>query len=290
MSRSRSFCFTLHTDDSKELKFPENVRYAIYQYELAPSTGKLHAQGYMQLHTPLGIKAASKILPGAHLEIAKGSLEDNIKYCTKVESRLPDSSPFTYGQPLQQGQRTDLKKIYDLIKEGTTPNTIASICPTEYIKYSNGIRKLYDAVMDQPRNFKTEVIWIYGPSGSGKSRHAWTIAPNAYEKSNNKWWDGYNHEEDVIMDDLDLNQFNMKELLKLFDRYPYRIEIKGSSAQFNSKRIIITHKDSPSKAFCFHNDKKEILRRIDEIIEFELAPQDEAPTDSSDFSDDEKSD
>ena len=71
------------------------------------------------------------------------------------------------------------------------------------------------------------------------------------------------------MDDLDLRQFNMKELLKLFDRYPYRIELKGSSAQFNSKRIIITHKDPPKTAFAFHNDKKEILRRIDEIIEFE---------------------
>jgi len=155
------------------------------------------------------------------------------------------------------------------------------------MKYSTGIRKLYDALMDVPRNFKTEVIWIFGPTGSGKSRHAWTIAPNAYEKSNNKWWDGYNHEEDVIMDDLDLTQFNMKEILKLFDRYPYRLEIKGSSCQFTSKRIIVTHKDPPEKAFEHHRDKKEILRRIDEIIEFENTP----PEDSYDFSsEDEKSD
>jgi len=169
MSRSRSYCFTLHTDEAKEIKFPDNVRYAIYQYELAPTTNKLHAQGYMQINTPLSVKSASKILPGAHLEIAKGTLEDNIKYCSKTDTRLPGSNPYIFGEPLKQGQRTDLNKIHDLIKSGLTPNQIAAECPSEFVKYSTGIRKLYDALLDVPRKFKTEVIWLCGPTGSGKS-------------------------------------------------------------------------------------------------------------------------
>jgi len=292
MSRSRSYCFTLHTDEAKEIKFPDNVRYAIYQYELTPTTNKLHAQGYMQINTPLSVKSASKILPGAHLEIAKGTLEDNIKYCSKTDTRLPGSNPYIFGEPLKQGQRTDLNKIHDLIKSGLTPNQIAAECPSEFVKYSTGIRKLYDALLDVPRKFKTEVIWLCGPTGSGKSQYAWGKAPDAYEKSNNKWWDGYNHEETIIMDDLDTTVFPVKELLKLFDRYPYRLEIKGSSCQFNSKRIYVTHKDRPEFAFQSHPDKEEILRRIEKIVEFEVTPSEfaESPEYDDVFSDEEKSD
>lgn len=33
--------------------------------------------------------------------------------------------------------------------------------------------------------------WHYGPTGTGKSRHVRTKYPDAYIKSNTKWWCGY---------------------------------------------------------------------------------------------------
>lgn len=34
-------------------------------------------------------------------------------------------------------------------------------------------------------------LWLYGAPGSGKSVRARQLAPNAYPKAYNKWWDGY---------------------------------------------------------------------------------------------------
>lgn len=57
--------------------------------EVCPTTGKVHFQGYIQ--TEQRVRPSEKfreILPGAHWEKARGSVEENLKYCTKEGSFL----------------------------------------------------------------------------------------------------------------------------------------------------------------------------------------------------------
>lgn len=62
----------------------------IYGHEKAPETGTPHLQGYFKLRTKQRITFLKKVLPKVHFEVAKGSVADNIKYCSKGENIYQD--------------------------------------------------------------------------------------------------------------------------------------------------------------------------------------------------------
>lgn len=49
---------------------------------------------------------------------------------------------------------------------------------------------------------KLENEWHWGPTGTGKSHTVRTAYPDAYLKTNTKWWDGYQKEDVVIIEEL----------------------------------------------------------------------------------------
>lgn len=44
--------------------------------------------------------------------------------------------------------------------------------------------------------------WHWGYTGTGKTRGVRARFPDAFIKGNNVWWDGYNNEEVVIIDEM----------------------------------------------------------------------------------------
>lgn len=85
-------------------------------------------------------------------------------------------------------------------------------------------------------------VWLYGPSGCGKSTAARAYgAENGgyYLKDQNKWWDGYNGEGVVILDDLDTGA--LCHHLKIWaDKFAFKGEIKGSTVWLNYDTFIVT--------------------------------------------------
>lgn len=77
----------------------DDVKYVTYQVERCPKTGRLHYQGYIEFTGKKTWSWVHKNLKGletAHLEQRKGSQDEAINYCQKVESRV--RGPFEHGE------------------------------------------------------------------------------------------------------------------------------------------------------------------------------------------------
>ena len=58
-------------------------------------------------------------------------------------------------------------------------------------------------------------------------------------------------------------------LLRLFDKYPFRVEFKGGSIDFVARYIFVTSPKSPREYFGVGSeDVEQLMRRIEEVVHF----------------------
>lgn len=268
MTKTRGYAFTLNNYTEEEvqslLQPNEAVAYICFGKETAPDTGTPHLQGYIYLHNPRGLKGVKKIIGSrAHLEPAQGTPEQNVKYCSK------GGDFYSLGDIPKQGKRTDISHVRDMVlKEGVSMLEIAEQTSSyQCLRYAEGLQK-YRRPPDQ---CVKDVRWYYGPTGTGKSKTAFEEAGNDYWVSNRdgKWYDGYWGQKVAIFDDLRGDFCPLHTLLRLTDRYPYRVEIKGGSIWFNPKVIIITSTYYPQMCYAHVPESiDQLMRRITLLKEF----------------------
>lgn len=281
---SNHWCFTdFEMRDWGEIfEKDDRIVYLCYQKEKCPSTGKDHFQGYLQFRKKLRnrLTAMKKIHNTAHWGACKGSDIENYKYCSKNDSAYPDTFE-EFGEREERtkgGTRSDLQEVKKMIDGGASEVEIADAHFGVWCQYHRAFTR-YRMLKAERRREKTEVEVYLGEPGSGKSRAAWERYPDAYDWNDNKWWDGYENQEVVIMDDFKGN-ITYTELLKLMDRYPKRVETKGGFATFNSKKIIITSCVEIEDWYEYDEVRRkvrEVERRIDKKERFKVLSGGETP-------------
>lgn len=248
--QARNWMFTLnHAGEHPpelldEELFPEWVTYCVWQLEVGEQ-GTYHYQGYMECRGTHSIAQIQEIegFEGAHLEIRRGTTDQAITYCTKQETRV--DGPWYHGEPKEQGKRNDLTTIKAKLDQGATSKRIADEHFGSWCRYEKSF-KAYKRISAQPRNHAMELIIIIGPSRTGKTRQAVEMAgEDVYFKDRSKWWEDYEGQHTVVWDEFYGHCCPFTDLLRIMDRYPLRLESKGSSIQFNSKRIIFTSNQEP---------------------------------------------
>lgn len=131
--------------------------------------------------------------------------------------------------------------------------TMATEMPKELCRFT----RVYDRVRYEsaPRRDRSteqpDVYVLIGAPGVGKTRWVWANEPDLYPKDNSKWWDGYCGQEAVLWDDFRGN-YDYDEFLRVLDRYPLQVQVKGGYAHMNAKRIYITSNVHWKKWFKQH--------------------------------------
>lgn len=274
IQKTRNYCFTINNYPEgwkNKITKLKNLRYIIAGQEKAPTTGTPHLQGYLQFEKGTSliqcIKRFKKIGFTPHVEIAKGNLESNIKYCKKE-----DSDAFTWGEAKTAGQRTDLRLLHAKIKSGEY-KTKKDVIENEfelYCRYRGGINDaLQEYNVDRAQDFRhVDVEYVYGPTGTGKTRYiheqkdCFTL-----NGSDLKWFDGYRGESCLGIDEYD-NNISCSDMLSLLDGYTKRLPIKGGFTYAHWTKIIITSNIHPSDLHKAAKDihRRAFWRRVDRII------------------------
>lgn len=274
MARSRNYSFTLNNYTPDELADLKTVsaKYLILGDEVGEN-GTPHLQGFVAWPNAKTFTATKKLLGNrCHIEVSKGSPYDNFVYCSK-QSILYETGDRP--EKVAQGKRNDMEAIKESVQQGMK---IKQMCEEglignyQHLKYAETLNKYYE----KRRTTKPTVKWFYGPTGTGKTKTAYeemeglTDIDNIYvAMDTGKWWDGYDGQEYIIIDDMRKDFMKFHQLLKLLDRYAYRVETKGSTRQFLGIHIIITSCYAPDDMFETREDIQQLLRRIDEIRLFD---------------------
>lgn len=286
------YVFTLNNYTDEHINairlFSEQCTYLVYQHERGEQ-GTPHLQGFMRFRSRRSFRAILRTLElaglrGIHLEPRQGSIGQAIEYCTRDDKRDHGSNPaiVEYGRrPAGAGARSDLRALYDRAQQGASTRELLEANPEAFIRYSRGIERMR-FIMQIPRRWKTEVRWYYGGTGTGKSRLADNEAGDAayWKPGASKWWDGYESQANVIIDDYRCDMCPFHVLLKLFDRYPCIVETKGGSVQFCARIIWVTAPSRPEVMWAGRCDEdiQQLLRRIEVVREFGPAAAAHAPT------------
>lgn len=269
--QSRNWCFT----DFKNitLEFYKNIfdehtdiiRYICIGIEICPKTKKVHIQGWIQLINKKTMGGVKKLLKNKTicLFICRGDELSNNKYCKKEGNSLE------LGKWKTQGQRSDLETIKKQIDKGVTDYVIAQDHFGDYIRYFQGFKEYRKLVnKEQSKEFrKVEVEYIWGGTGTGKTKRA-TKDKEHYmiTGANLKWFDGYENEKTLVIDEYN-NNVEITRMLNLLDGYMLRLEIKGSFTYARWTKVIITSNLSPEELHPNAKDehRNALFRRITKI-------------------------
>lgn len=264
MSKHRKFFITVNnwTDKDYEdcLELHYEAVYSILCKEVGEEKGTPHLHLWVRFKSPRSFTSIAKLIPRGNVQPGKGADKDQV-YLKKGGDFLER------GVMSDQGKRTDLDWARETIKETGQIRKIVEHVNFQATRTCELILKYHE----RRRDWIPEVKWYWGESECGKTETA--MKECDYEEmwisdKSLRWWEGYDAHPDVILDDFRKDFCTFHELLRILDRYPYRIECKNGSRQLLARRIWITCPFHPADLYETREDLYQLIRRITEIKYF----------------------
>jgi len=257
--------------------WPNWVTFCIYSLEIGES-GTHHFQGYLETrgkHSFNQMHGEVNGLEHATFLVRRGTQQQAIAYCSKVDDPTFVEGPYTFGQPKEQGRRSDLAEIQQKLLEGVSFARIADENFSSYIRYGKAFRE-YKRIKTNPRNFKSRVVLFVGPPGRGKSTLMKLIAQrlgSVYKvpqpKGSGTYYDDYDAQDVVIFDEFDGHFMKPTDFNLICDEHECVLPVHGGAGhQLTSKYIFIGSNYAPH--FWWKNRSarqlKQTTRRIEVVF------------------------
>lgn len=236
--RGKNWTFTLNNyteeEESKIIKLQDDpqIKFIIVGKEVGSQNQTPHLQGYVQFHMRKYFNAVKALIgERAHIELAKGSPDQNVEYCSKEGNILIETHL----------RNPEIR----LNKEEECQTIINDACimePQEFMKSHAAFylfhKPIYERFFKEKSQERQNIwcgslaaknFWIYGPPSTGKSRLAYTgyEVTQIYPKSIDNNWEGFVQDKikRVIIDNFQKRYKNrtdvITQLLKWADRYPF---------------------------------------------------------------------
>lgn len=268
MSRARAYVFTWNNypDDHDTLLLQLGARYVLYGRELAPGTGTPHLQGYVYWRSAKTAAATRGMLPGCHVEPARGSFQQNYDYCSKGGNYVAHGDPPMDDKERGDGERARYVQAWTHAKLGRMEEIDADIRVRFYTTLKRIERDFMPAVANLPGVCG---LWITGVSGSGKTRSVLRAFPQAYIKPRNIWWDGYQGEEIVLCDDVDKFDVRLGGHFKHWaDFAAFIAECKGGAQRIRPAKFIVTSQYKIEDVWSDAETRAALARRFTRIDKY----------------------
>ena len=191
--QSRKWQLTINNPQDKGLdhdaikKTLEQFKSCVYWCladEIGLDTHTHHTHLFFCLKSPAKFYTVKKRFPEAHIEAAKGTIQENRAYVQKSgkwadDSKADTSGPGTFeesGEPPEepgQGARTDIAELYRLIAEEGMSNAEVMEQNPELAAHIGKMDKIRQDVLEaryREQRRELEVTYIFGPTATGKTR------------------------------------------------------------------------------------------------------------------------
>jgi len=229
------------------------ISYLVWSLECG-ERGNIHWQMYVEFNTPVTIGGIKKIFGNntIHIERRKGTAKQAADYCKKNDDTHL-AGPWELGEISHQG--VDLEARMEREDEITVIGKLArgemhlKDAPYDLIRGCPAGIKMAMTLAPPIRRKQVDIYYIEGETGIGKTYGIFKMFPDAYRPviaGEKLWFDGYNGEKTLLLDELRGN-IKLSYLLQILDPYPLKVEIKGGTVNAEWERVFITTNTPPEK-------------------------------------------
>lgn len=248
---------------------PLHLDYIRYQQEVGrPGAGqnqdRTHMQGYLEFDQELN-EAEVRMIMGwqpfvvapdgtrnlndVYLAPRRGSQFRAIEYVSDPEKRVPGTESVAFGEPHPPDAPSQMAQVVRDISQGMPWAQVVDTHGEAAARYWNNLRNMVEhherPLAQAIRDVKVFLLW--GDTNMGKTHMVYERHPAAdiYVKlpqtgGGTSWWDGYDRHRVVLIDDFDGKDLPLNQLLRVLDKWPISVNVRGGTKAFLPEYIYVT--------------------------------------------------